>query len=414
MSRLNVLLSAYACRPNMGSEPGVGWHMACAIAQHHQVWALTRADNRPFIEAELALNPVANLQFVYCDLPASRHWKRGAAAVHGHYYLWQLAAYQAARRLHRQVGFDVAHHVTYVRHSVPSFLALLPIPLVWGPVGGGESAPAAFAAEFDAHGKTYETLRHLLRWVGEHDPFVALTARRSQVALATTVDTAQRLAHLGAVDPQVQSQVGLSAAELATLAQLPSPSAATLRFLSVGRLLHWKGFHLGLRAFAQADLPKNAEYLLVGDGREQLALQQLAEELGIAPAVKFLGNLPREQVLSTLGQCHALVHPSLHESGGFVCIEAMAAGRPVLCLDLGGPAVQVTPQTGFAVAAQSPQQAVEDLALAMTRLAQDPGLRLSLGQAARQRATDTFAWSARGQYYAQLYQGLCRQPRVAV
>ena len=49
-----------------------------------------------------------------------------------------------------------------------------------------------------------------------------------------------------------------------------------------------------------------------------------------------------------------LIHPSLHDSGGWVCLEAMAAGRPVICLDLGGPGLQVTEKTGIKVKASTP------------------------------------------------------------
>ena len=58
-------------------------------------------------------------------------------------------------------------------------------------------------------------------------------------------------------------------------------------------------------------------------------------------------------------------------SGGWTCLEAMAAGRPVVCLDLGGPATQVTEETGIKVPAPVPNQAVSGLAEAMTRLARD-------------------------------------------
>ncbi len=44
-----------------------------------------------------------------------------------------------------------------------------------------------------------------------------------------------------------------------------------------------------------------------------------------------------------------MVHPALHEAFGISCLEALAAGRPVICLNCGGPALQVTPEVGFVV-----------------------------------------------------------------
>ena len=401
--RLKILLSAYACEPGKGSEPGVGWGLAREMSRYHQVWVITRANNRPAIEVELARNPVPNLHFVYYDLPRwARFWKKGQRGVQLYYYLWQIGAYFVARNLHRKIGFDLIHHVTFVKYWSPSFLALLPVPFIWGPVGGGESAPRAFWRDFSLRGQVYEALRGLARWLGELDPFVRLTARRSVVALATTNETAARLRKLGARDVQVFSEVGLSKEEVEELGKIEGRSGNPVRFISIGRLLHLKGFHLGLRAFAEAKLAE-AEYWVIGDGPERGRLEVLAKSLGIADRVRFWGWLPREETLRKLAACDILVHPSLHDSGGWVCVEAMAAGRPVICLDLGGPATQVTGETGFKVPALSPEQAVRNLAEAMGKLAWDIGLRIQMGEAGCRRVQEYFAWIEKIRCVNQIY-----------
>lgn len=408
---MKILLSAYSCEPGKGSEPGVGWNVVREVAKYHEVWVLTRPDESgAVIEAELARNPVPNLHFVYFTLPIwANGWRWGSTgAMQLHYYLWQIQAYFVARRLHRKIGFDVVHHVTFVKYSNPSFLSLLPVPFIWGPVGGGESTPKAFWQDFSFRARAYETVRGLMRSLGECDPFTRITAQRSFLARVTTEDTAKRVRKLGARDVQVLSQLGLPKEEIVRLQEYAMPGSSSIRFISVGRLLHWKGFHLGLRAFAQADLP-NAEYWLLGDGPEQERLQTLAEKLGIAHQVKFWSTLPRNETLRKLGECTALVHPSLHDSGGLVCLEAMAAGRPVLCLDLGGPAVLVTEETGFKIPAHTPDRAVRDLAEAMTRLAKDPELRVRMGKAGHRRVNELFDWEAKGRLLAQLYEEILSQ-----
>jgi len=101
-----------------------------------------------------------------------------------------------------------------------------------------------------------------------------------------------------------------------------------------------------------------------------------------------------------------LVHPSLHDSGGWVCLEAMAAGRPVICLDLGGPALQVTQETGIKVPAISPDQAIRDLAAAMVKLATDPALRARMGQAARPRVREHFNWDKKCDFMMRIYRSV--------
>jgi glycosyltransferase involved in cell wall biosynthesis len=407
---MKILISAYACEPNRGSEPGVGWNVVQEVSKYHQVWALTSNCHRAGIEAELAQNPLPNLHFIYVDpfgwqIDWSSSGKFSQKAVHLHYYLWQIWAYFLCRSLHQQIGWDVVHHVTYVRYSSPSFLSLLPVPFIWGPVGGGESAPPEFWQDFSLRAKVYETARHLLRSLGELDPFVKMTAKNSAVIRATTEDTAKRLYKIGAEQVQIMPESGLPEEEIARLEKCQMADSSAVRFISMGRLLHWKGFYLGLRAFAQANL-KDAEYWILGDGPEGEKLADLAADLGIAQQVKFWGRLPREETLAKLAESHVLVHPSLHDSGGWVCMEAMAAGRPVICLDLGGPGVQVTAETGWKIKADHPKQAIADLAKAMTYLASDPELRRKMGQAGQKRVRENFSWESRGRQLAQLYEQL--------
>ncbi len=410
MKRLRILVSAFYCEPEKGSEEGVGWNMAREIARNHDVWVLTRAKNRVSIETEMSRTPIPGLHFVYCDLPRwGRWWARGQLLEwHLYYYLWQIYVYFVARRLHHDIHFDIVHHVTFVKYWIPSFLSRLSVPFVWGPVGGGESAPRSFWRDFCFKAKISESLRDLGRRLGEHDPSVSSTARRSAIALATTEETAARMTRLGAKGVRIFSQSGLSRDEIEHLSLRKMDDESSLRFISIGRLLHWKGFHLGLRAFAKADLPFEVEYWVVGDGPERRNLEALVRKLGVEDRVMFWGALPREETLVKLKECDILVHPSLHDSGGLVCLEAMAAGCPVICLRLGGPDVLLTEETGLKVSTQTPEQAERDLSDALTRLARDPDLRIRMGEAARKRVKEAFDWEAKGKIWQELYEEVLR------
>ena len=406
MKQPKVLISAYACEPGKGSEPGVGWNWVKQIARFAEVWVITRANNREAIEKALKEEPLPNVHWVYFDLPRwARFWKKGQRGVHLYYYLWQIGIYPVARRLHQKVGFDLVHHVTFVNYWMPSFLAWLPVLFIWGPVGGGESAPQAFYKTFSWRGKLYERLRDLTRGLGEHDPFTRITAKKAALALATTPETAVRLKRLGAPRVRILSQVALSDEEITLLGNLPPRAGNPFRLLSLGRLLHWKGFHLGLQAFARfiRNFPES-EYWLVGDGPERRNLEQLAQRLGIANKVRFWGALPREEALGKLAEVDVLVHPSLHDSGGWACVEAMAAGRPAICLDLGGPALQVTEETGFKIPARTPEQAVAEMAEAMLKTASDEALRRRMGETARRRVREEYRWERRGAQIRYIYE----------
>jgi glycosyltransferase involved in cell wall biosynthesis len=232
--------------------------------------------------------------------------------------------------------------------------------------------------------------------------------RRANLVAATTEDSKKRIERLGPAHVTLAPSCGVSDEQLAFFARFPMRKERPFRLISIGRLLHWKGFHLGLQAFARVSrLCPDSEYWVVSGGPEAEALKQLVADLGIASRVTFWGYLPRlTDVYDKLAQADVLVNPSLHEGFGNVCLEALAAGRPVVCLDTGGPSLQVTEQCGFKASVGSLEDALQSMAEAMARLYDDPELRLRMGAAARERAGAHFRWALIGERMSALYEAV--------
>jgi glycosyltransferase involved in cell wall biosynthesis len=380
------------------------------IAREHDVWLLTSHESEADIKAALADGNNPRLHPVLIDpfgwvLNRRERRKEFPWSAQAHYYAWQIQAYFVGRALHRRVGFDAVHHVTFGRYYSPSFLSLLSVPFIWGPVGGAERAPWSFWPGFGARGIVYESIRSVVRTIGELDPFVRATARRSALARGTTPQTAARLHRLGATHVEVMHQSGLTAGELDAInvddhtADVEPPF-----FLSVTRLLPWKGLHLSIAAFARARLP-DTDYRIVGWGPDDDRLRDLSARLGVDDRIVFVGELSRREVFRLLSASTAFVHPSLHDSGGHACLEAMAASKPVICLDLGGPAQQVTPATGFIIPASHPEAVIAGIAEAMHTLRHDEGLRTTMGIHARERAAE-FNWNNRARVLFDAYESV--------
>jgi len=413
--RLKVLISAYLCTPNSGSEAGIGWNWVEQIARHHDVHVILNGWNQSRVDPYVQEHPTPNVKWIYYDLPGLKgYWDHHRKMRRVYYYAWQFGAYLFARRLHKKERYDIAHHITLGTFWMPSLLSLLPIPFVWGPVGGGETAPRRFYKSFGRKGHIFEILRDIGRWRSYWDPFVRLTASRADKVIVTSEQTAQKARRLGASNPEVFSQVAIPLQDSIDLGQLAPHNGGPFRLVSIGRLLHWKGFHLALEAFARLhkELP-DSEYWIIGDGRDRPRLESLAASLGLQEKVKFWGQVPRAKVLELLADCDVVIHPSLHESGGWVIAEGQAAGRPVICLDLGGPALQVSPETGVKVPAHTPDQVVADLARELKRLADNPDLRAQMGEAGKQLVREDFTWDTKSQRVLTLYQQLIKQNAAA-
>lgn len=401
MRRLKAIATAYACEPWQGSEPGIGWNIVREVARYHDLTVITRPNNRSAIEKYLHDNPVQGLSFVYYDPPKwATWWKKGTRGLFAYYYWWQLGAARIVQRLAATGDYDLVHHVTFGRYWSPSFIYRSGLPVVWGPVGGGESTPPAFMETLPAKGRLYERARMLLRRLGELDPFVRKMTRKSDAILATTDESRERIANLGGKNITILGNAALDISEIDKLNALPDRQNANLRFLSVGRILHWKGFHLGLQAFAEADIA-GSEYWVVGNGPAEDHLKELTRELGIEERVTFTGKIDRDESLAVIADSDALIHPSFHDSGGWVCIEAMSAGKPVVALDIGGPALMVDTSTGWKIPVNSSSMAITEIAAAMKELA-NPERRADLSAAARSRAR-SFSWVRKGEAIAGIY-----------
>ena len=95
---------------------------------------------------------------------------------------------QAARELARKFEFQLAHHVTYASLHVPTQLWRLGIPVVFGPVGGGQTAPGSMLSYFGAE-KVKEQLRSSITKALRFSPFHRQWLRRMRFIFAANRDT---------------------------------------------------------------------------------------------------------------------------------------------------------------------------------------------------------------------------------
>ncbi len=404
---MRVLIAAYACEPGRGSEQGAGWNLVTQLAKHHEVWVLTRANNQAIIEADLARSPIPNLHFRYTDVSYLLPIKRLPGGLYLYHYVWHLSLRPLAEALQRQIGFDVVHHLTLGSFRYPSGLANLGVPLVIGPVGGGEETPLALWRSFGWRGVLTEVLRWASNRAALLDPLVRSSYRQAAFTLVVTPNTRDRLA--GLASPQKMQLLPQSGVDPGGQGSVSSGRQAsdTMKVLYVARLIHWKGWNLALRAFAVAQAAAPLRLTILGTGPDEKRMRALIDKLGITTAVTWIRRFDVIDEVYRLYRDHdVFLFPSLHESGGMAPLEAMVAGLPVVCLDLGGPGVSVTAECGIAVPPTTPQRVVDEMASALLRLARDPELRRRMGTAARHRAAEVYSWEAKAKAITDVYQRL--------
>jgi rhamnosyl/mannosyltransferase len=130
--------------------------------------------------------------------------------------------------------------------------------------------------------------------------------------------------------------------------------------------------------------------MIVGSGMMERAWKNLARDLGVESRIAFVGEVPDAQLPGYYAACDIFVLPSSEKSEAFgvVQLEAMAAGKPVVCTELGTGTsfVNVNGETGFVVPARDSHA----LASALQKLIDDPALRARMGAAGRARVRAEF------------------------
>lgn len=367
---MRILVSAYACEPGRGSEPGAGWQWTLAAARRHDVTVLTRTTNRENIEAELAAWPRADIRFVYLDLPpGARAWKKKNRGVRLYYTLWQLLARRTARRLHRERPFDLVHSVTFANMWLPQLTFLPGVPFVLGPVGGGQRVPRSLYGVLGARAAAIELVLLGGRACMRLNPLVRAGWRRADLILAQNEETRDALPR------GLRDRVTLrpNAVVPDALREHPAPGPDLVAAVA-GRLHRFKAPTLAIRALAAAP---GWRLVVIGHGPEEARVRALADELGVADRVRFLPWLSQEDLWRELSRCRALLFPSLKEGAPWICAEAQALGLPVVALDRAGPRVFArSPNASFElVAPGTPAEVTAGLAEALRRLEHEPPLR---------------------------------------
>lgn len=172
--------------------------------------------------------------------------------------------------------------------------------------------------------------------------------------------------------------------------------------LFVGRLRYYKGLHFLLEALGC--MRSRAKVLLVGTGPEEQRLRELAQALGVAERVYFLGEVSDEELPALYGAADVFVLPShlRSEAFGIVQLEAQAAALPVVCTELGTGTSAITHhgRTGFVVPPANPNA----LAQALDVLVCNPDMARHMGVAGRQRAEQEYSHSRMVERMEHIYQ----------
>jgi glycosyltransferase involved in cell wall biosynthesis len=337
--KYKVLLSAYSCEPNKGSEPGIGWNWAVELCKlDHEVYVLTRLKNKKIIEDYYSLvKKPANLFFFYYDLPSwVIYLKEHGMGSNLYYFLWQIGIISIARKQHEKIKFDLVHHITFGVFRHPSFLYKLKIPLIFGPVGGGEETPSILKKTLAFKFYLRDCSRSCINRVALNNPFLKEMFRKATLIFTKTGQTRDFVPlqyHYKTIN-----YLEIGTPSLITKREILDLSAFNILF--AGRLIYLKGFDIAIPAIDQFSKKYigSYSYTIIGEGNYEKRIHDLISGSGADLNIDILGWIGKKELSNYYKKASVLLFPSYHDSSGNVVLEALSFGIPVICLDCGGPA----------------------------------------------------------------------------
>ncbi len=400
---MKLLLSAYACEPNRGTELGNGWNWALNTALlGHEVWCLTTVEGKASIEAEVERLNLPNLHIVFVHVPPlidkAFEYHLG---FYLHYIVWQQYAYRKAKALDKEINFDLVHHVTIGSLQLGTALWRLKKNLIFGPAGGGQEAPKAFKKYFYTWWKEEVVRSWISKLLLAVNPDVKKTMRQAAMVLTTNEDTYNMAKRNGATNARMFLDTSLPE-DFYPSAYPEREHTEVLKILWVGRLFARKGLPLVLEALSKVRPDIKFELTILGDGPMHDYVPRWITEYGLQGKVDWKGQVPWEEVKRQYTRNDLFLFCSLRDSSAAQFLEAMAYGLPIITLDLHGGKNLVPDSAGIKVPVSSPESTVREIARAVETLHDKPALRQQMGQTGY-AFSKTQTWALKTQHINEFY-----------
>ncbi len=332
---IRVAQIVYDCIPNAGSDPGIGWHsVVCASAEGFEVHAITKASNRRAIEATA---PLPGVTWHYIDAPERFGPLKVGRSLGDTIHLsrWLPKARDLCTELAEADKIDLTHFVTFTAHWMPVPLAEVPVPHVFGPVGGGERSPAQLLdrpvdrASAGARNLFQTALTRTPTWnrLLKADRTIVLSASRA---------TTERLRSRGVEVFETWRTGCLPNTLIAqTDAIEPDRNSGTTIVMS-GRQLRWKGHDLAINAMPIVlQRHPDASLLILGSGPEHQNLVDEVAAAGLNEHIRFHDQVDRNVERAIIAGADCFLFPSRRDTGSTLVPLVQVMGVPIAAFATG-------------------------------------------------------------------------------
>jgi glycosyltransferase involved in cell wall biosynthesis len=433
---LKLIISAYACAPNMGSEQGIGWNWCVQLARHCELHIITESEYQERIEAARStLEQGERMHFHF--LPVTEKvrrmcWNQGDWRFYIYYKKWQQQAADMARDICRQEKIDILHQVNMQGFREPGYLWQVSqetgIPFVWGPIGGMKQFPMAYAKDGSWKMRCFMGLKNRLNtWQLKHNRRVDNAMKQASLLISSIPDSYRAIKEVKGlesvwiadtgtvVDDGLDDNANFNLDLNLNVDDNPDVDLNLddkFDIVWAGKFDFRKRLDLALKALVETGSQRiRLKVLGSGNQRQETEAKALAERLGMAGQVEWMGSIPNSQVKEEMRKANLFLFTSVNEETSTVVMEAISNRLPILCFDCCGMSAVVTDEVGKKIPLTTPEQSVKDFAEAISYLYNHREVLAQMSENCKRRA-EQLSWESKAQRMVEMYKNLNPNPNL--
>ena len=407
---LSILINAYACSPNMGSEPGMGWNWCVNLAKYCELHIITEGEFKNKIEVALPTLPQGNnMHFYYnpvSDEVRKMCWNQGDWRFYKYYKEWQWKTYLMAEEIIKQHHIDIVHQLNMIGFREPGYLwRIEDRPFVWGPIGGLKQFPSSYLEGAGIKMKLFNRVKNIINiYQIKHDKRVDQALKKADLLISSIPDSYNAIKKYKGLNSIIIPETGCFIDDNTVKQNMKNKADDDFRLLWVGKFDFRKQLNIALATIAKLKNKSNIKLIICGSGSNDQILyyKQLALNLGIEDNIIWKGNIENSKIKEEMCQSDIFFFTSVSEDTSTVVLEAVSCGLPVLCFDTCGMGYVINESVGLKVPLTNSKQSVTDFAEKIEYLYDHKGYLQKLSNGCKQRQKE-LSWDNKAIQMVELY-----------
>lgn len=405
---ISILINAYACAPNMGSEPGMAWNWITNLAKYCELHVITEGEWKNEIESALADIPHSkNIKFYYNPVSEKIRkicWNQGDWRFYFYYIKWQRETLDLAIDIKSNNKIDLIHHLNMIGFREPGYLwKIEDKPYIWGPIDAKSVFPVKYLKGAKVKTKLYLRLKNVItKFQLKTSLRIRKAIRKADFVISASTYSVKTLKEYLHYNSVLINETGCYVNHQNL--QSKDFDKKSYDILWVGKLDFRKQLGIAIQTIANLNI-QDIKFHVIGDNSTTEGKQylKLAKKLNINNQIIWHGKVTHENVQKIMQECDLFFFTSVAEGTPHVILEAISNNLPIVCFNTCGQGDIVNDTIGIKIELTSPMQSIIDFSSSIKKLYYDRELLLYFSNNCKARQQE-LSWDTKARKMVELYE----------